>query len=320
MTAIPESLSEVFRRWERADFPSQPRFRWQPASWTNRFQRVDAPAIAGINLVEAVDTIAKTAASVANGDRERIDRELVTKLHRPETLRPVGGTWDRQAVVTAFLAAMIWGYGTSGYGPYRTARVLKSDPHAVEHLADIAQTAQVSNGGLKAFEEIATAKGASYLKYLGPAFGTKYLYFLTAASEDVETTPVMDAVVRRWFRSEPGISLKTGTWHVPSYRTYLRYLDAWKDLLPAGRNGEPLTREDVELLIFASARGDDITWENPGESPTVEELLDLLQSDIDQLADSSGSTKGPELLNQLTDWVNGIDPTMPKMVDRSVHL
>src|SRR5699024_9846683 len=37
------------------------------------------------------------------------------------------------------------------------------------------------------------------LKYPGPAVGTKFLYFLTAG-EGVEPAPIMEALVRRWFR------------------------------------------------------------------------------------------------------------------------
>ncbi|GAP79870.1 hypothetical protein Y09_2725 [Brachybacterium sp. SW0106-09] len=73
--------------------------------------------------------------------------------------------------------------------------------------------------------------------------------------------------------------------------------------MPTGRGGNRLERVDLELLIFASARGDDITWELPNESPTVDELLDLLQPDVDSLAEKSGSLEGPELLRRLSDWV-----------------
>lgn len=218
---------------------------------------------------------------------------------------PGDGEHDARAVVTAFLAAMIWGYGTTGYGPYRTSRVLASDPDIVKHLIDVASRAQGSpNGGEDAFRHIAEHRGqADYLKYLGPAFGTKFLYFLTAASEVADTTPVMDAVVRRWFRSEADISLATGSWDTESYQTYIGCLDEWREQMPTGRGGNRLERVDLELLIFASARGDDITWELPNEYPTVDELLDLLQPDVDSLAEKSGSLEGPELLRRLSDWV-----------------
>src|SRR5699024_7296496 len=227
----------------------------------------------------------------------------MTTLHRPETLK-VDGEYDQQAVVTAFLASMIWGYGTTGYGPYRTARVLTSDPNAIAHLTETARLAQASaDGGTDAFDSIAAARDkAPHLKYLGPAFGTKFLYFLTAASHTARTTPVMDAVVRRWFRAHTGIDLVTWTWEKGQYRAYLEALDARKAAFTR-KGGKALQRKDVELLIFSSSRGDDADWVTGPEALFADELLDLLQSDIDQIAERTGSSDAPALMRQLADWV-----------------
>src|SRR5699024_6621396 len=108
--------------------------------------------------------------------------------------------------------------------------------------------------------------------------------------------------VRRWFRTHAGIDLTTGRWDTDSYRTYLESLDAWRDQF-SGKEGEPLEREDLELLIFSSSRGDDADWGIAPESLSTDELLDLLQDDVDEIADITGSPDGPHLLRQLADWV-----------------
>lgn len=308
MTPIPDSLAAAYSRWASTPGRVQRGFSWRRKSWANRFATSDALRHRGIDLSAAVEEIA-AACSKDSGDRVLISRGVVQGLHAPKKLRAGG----EQAVVTAFIAAMIWGYGTTGYGPYRTARVLTTDPEAVEHLVEIARIAQdPERGGEIAFAHIAEQRsgGVSYLKYLGPAFGTKFLYFLTAASNDVDTTPVLDAVVRRWFTKHAEVKLYTAWWDPDSYSRYLGLLDEWRAQLPSPAGSGPLQREDVELLIFASERGDADSWLTddhliePAELG-IDVLLGALWTEVEQLAASErdDSQEGPELLRQLREWI-----------------
>lgn len=308
MKPIPDSLAAIYSRWDSGSRPTQGRFSWRRGSWANRLTTSGALKHRGIDLSAAVEEIA-AACSKDSGDRVLISREVVQGLHAPEKLR----TGGEQAVVTAFIAAMIWGYGTTGYGPYRTSRILTTDPEAVEHLVEIARIAQDrERGGERAFAHIAgqRSEGVPYLKYLGPAFGTKFLYFLTAASNDVDTTPVLDAVVRRWFTKHAEVKLYTAWWDLDSYSRYLGLLDEWRAQLPAPTGSGPLEREDVELLIFASERGDADSWLTddhliePAELG-IDVLLGALWTEVEQLAASErdDSQKGPVLLRQLREWI-----------------
>jgi 8-oxoguanine DNA glycosylase-like protein len=142
----------------------------------------------------------------------------------------------------AFLVAMIWGYGPVGYGAWRTARVLADNPHACDRLADLAVVAR-DHGGLAAFDELA----AKPLRYLGVAFGTKYLRFVTAAlSADNVTTPILDSVVRRWLATHAGLRLNIDDWRSADYRQYFALLTSWSAELG-------LTADAQEELIFRSA-------------------------------------------------------------------
>jgi len=310
MTTLPASLIDAHAGWIQADRPEQGNFRWRPQAWERRFSRGEG--VKSIDLEQSVRSISTAAAAKFDGDGSLIDRELVSKLHAPETLRPDGAD-DPQAVATAYIAAMVWGYGTTGYGPYRTERVLTTDPDAVQHLCEVAAIAQdPDRGGIASFATIAEQKNGEFLKFLGPAFGTKFLYFLTAAAPGVTMTPVMDAVVRRWFAAEADISLNTTWWDTTSYQRYLDALDAWSTALAIGFDDSPLQRDQVELLIFASARGDDSSWTPATESITFEDvttdqLLELLQEDIAELAEKNQSSRGPELLTALADWVSEND-------------
>lgn len=308
MTTLPSALSTAFDRWARAGRPDQGAFRWTPRAWERAFTVASSPSHPGVDVAATIETIARACES-AHGDPVRIDRRVITALHAPEIL----DADPAQNVVAAFVAAMIWGYGAAGYGPFRTLRVLSADEHVVEHLLSIAKTAQdPEQGGLSAFRQIDEARSAdsAYLKYLGPAFGTKFLYFLTAAARSVEPTPVMDAVVRRWFTREAKTPLVTSRWHTPSYSTYLESLDAWALELSARSDGAALGRADVELLIFAFARGDVAGWAVADalapEDLSTDQLLDLLQSDVQKLAETRGD-RGPQLLQELAGWVTEAD-------------
>lgn len=312
MTTTPSALISAFDQWDRAGRRSQGAFRWTPRAWQRAFTDASAPALPGVDLAAAIRTIAAACESIL-GDSQLIDRQVVTRLHTPEDLDPGAATEPSQNVVTAFIAAMIWGYGATGYGPFRTRRVLAADEHVVEHLLGIAKIAQdPEQGGLHAFQQIDKARGTAsgYLKYLGPAFGTKFLYFLTAAADGVAPTPVMDAVVRRWFTRETEVRLITSRWHTSSYSMYLDSLDTWALDLSNRSDGPALGRGDVELLIFASSRGDASAWTAAdalaSEDLSTDQLLDLLQSDVQKLAETRGE-RGPQLLQELVEWVSEAD-------------
>ncbi|MDP9933837.1 hypothetical protein J2T11_000161 [Paenarthrobacter nicotinovorans] len=81
----------------------------------------------------------------------------------------------------AFVGAMVWGYGTTGYGPVRTRWVLTGTktnpraspilPHVTLRLEDGVATA-CRSGPLEAFRHM---NNEGKIKYLGAAFFTKWL-------------------------------------------------------------------------------------------------------------------------------------------------
>jgi hypothetical protein len=68
----------------------------------------------------------------------------------------------------AFLATMIWGYGRVGYGHFRTGQVLANPGSAAALKGALSSDPVVSYARLA---------GSHRLRGLGPAFGTKWLYF-----------------------------------------------------------------------------------------------------------------------------------------------
>lgn len=252
----PKALIDTYNHWRKAGRPLQVDSRWNINSWLRQLP-----------------------------DYEPLLNDLPqNKIGRDHGIRLTQIVKDENAAVRVFLLAMIWGYGPVGYGPYRVRRVLDS-PSASLRLFEVAQLAQ-SRGGLEAFAHIAEErlKDPNYLKHLGPAFGTKYLYFLTASVSTVVTTPVMDAIVARWFvKNVSDASISVENWKTQSYASYISHLTEWSQSL-VDREEEPLDLADVEYLIFAAGATFEKSpewseeWHNENWEPSTSELLDRLRA------------------------------------------
>jgi len=157
-------------------------------------------------------------------------------------------------VASAFVVSMIWGHGNSGYGPFRTGRILTASrtpklaplaPTVLQQLTDSAAVAR-EKGAVEGYRRLTNAPGR--IAGLGPAFFTKWLYFVTAAQGDnTAAAPVLDALIVRWLRTEAGVQLRPG--RTADYEAYVELLREWGapyDLAPV----------DVEERIFRTFRGD----------------------------------------------------------------
>lgn len=153
--------------------------------------------------------------------------------------------------ICGFLAAMVWGYGRVGYGPYRTAVVLGENDEAGGRLAELAVRVR-RDGGPEAFEWLA----ANRLRRLGVAFATKYLFFCGASAAG-SPAPILDRLVRGWLARHADCHLRLD-WSVADYRRYVGTLEAWAGELE-------LAEADVEMLIFTLAVASNRTsqWAQP---------------------------------------------------------
>lgn len=278
---------------------------WKPSAWVRRFDRAPEGLLSQDYRALVAD-LAPSTDTTSSGKSPRIDRRSVLALCAPATLGTSSGHTDEAAVVKAFLASMIWGYGLVGYGPYRTERVLTRDStardeEAIAQLVEIANIAQ-STGGVAAFDHVATRRreGTNYLKYLGPAFGTKLLYFLTKAS-NVQTTPVLDSVVHGWLQQHaPEVgSFSLSWWDTSSYKRYVDLLHSWKTGL-SSLVGYPIDADDLEFLMFSDARGQAQRFAE-SENVTAESMLDDLGAEADARGGESDRV-GALLVEALREW------------------
>ena len=163
---------------------------------------------------------------------------------------------DPQKMPRFFARVMAWGFGPAGYAAYRTDRILKwldpsdSDGSArlIKWISQLRDAAAV--GPKEGFEFLGSDAG--HVKFLGPSFSTKMLYFL---SPEDSRAPIHDAVVNSWLwrqgvasRVEPiGLDHKD----LAGYEKWVKFCD--EALANLKSDGQGRTLEDrgfVEYLIF----------------------------------------------------------------------
>lgn len=160
-----------------------------------------------------------------------------------------------RALGEAFVASMAWGFRPNSYGPFRTNEMLNSSKQGLE--GDEALTIL-----LEIFDELksdsakpidAYKKLSQKITGLGPAFGTKFLYF--ASSED-DRAPILDAVVANWLwkygvRDSKGKWLSAVPWKSTNYQRYVEFCDE------ACVQLEVADRGLIEYLMFIDAQYSD---------------------------------------------------------------
>lgn len=169
-----------------------------------------------------------------------------------------------------FLAAMAWGFGTTGYGATRVAKIL-SDPEATAKLGRIVSVVR-TDGAAEGWGELLNPR-RSKIPHLGMAFGTKLLYFAGYhAPTDGPRPLILDMFVRRSLErlSDTMPSPGSTIWR----NHYLAYLDAAERW--AADPQWNATPETVEFALFDlgkrsgendAALIDDDSDAAPGDAP-----------------------------------------------------
>lgn len=237
MTArIPVPLQTAFDRWVAVGRPKDAPTVWSKPSWEK-------------SLARATPVRELLGGWPADLKGDPLRRVHVTTFAAGVTME------DRASQLKAFLAAMIWGYGRVGYGPSRVARML-TEPRFLDDLAELTRVT-LEEGGVAGYQRVRDARHGEqrdrgFLKHLGPAFGTKYIYFLTKAQpvEGRGVAPVLDSVVRMWFRKNvddqaTNVEIGDGWGYAERYATYVETMRAWAEELG-------IAADDVEQLIFVS--------------------------------------------------------------------
>lgn len=183
-------------------------------------------------------------------------RRMHERVDRVSTRDVVLEELEAGRTLPTFVTAMVWGYGTTGYGPVRTRWVLTGIktkplespilPYLSERL-EAGVTAVRRNGPLAAFRLM---NNEGKIKYLGSAFFTKWLYFTSAlqSPDDAKAAPILDKQVSDWLFAHAGLSLVPD--RTTSYERYLELLDAWSH-----QHNRTAVRIEKAIFGLATRRG-----------------------------------------------------------------
>ncbi len=163
---------------------------------------------------------------------DRLDRDSVRRA-----CQEAGS--DTFRATEAFAVVMAWGFGQVGYGPHRTARILAT-PDAPTRLHEVVLSLSV-DGALAGYRTLASH---SRLHGLGPAFGTKYLYFCQPRPTS-QVALILDALVASWLTREAQVHADPVPWSVSTYAKYLDLMHIWGEELRC-------SADEIEMCIFRS--------------------------------------------------------------------
>jgi hypothetical protein len=213
-------LRKLVDEWIAEGRPPQPAIPWPREAWLAEF----GDHRAAINRLPA-----------------HLDRAAVVEVAQHASESPA-------AAEMALIACCAWGYGRVGYGTFRTGLSFGATEDAGRRLMAAAQELG-RRGALAGYRRL----GGGYRLFgLGPAFGTKYLFFCQNAGQRPRAL-IFDRNVADWLRSHAGLDLDSLPWSPGTYEVYLNRMHAWAGVIGV----EP---EIIELVIFRSTARPGSQW------------------------------------------------------------
>lgn len=225
------------------------------ADYESQWTYLDSSEWSGNNAAEKYPKVFEHRWFVANlASTKKISRSDV--FHAFDLVREGQSPEERlKTLGEAFVAAMAWGFRPNSYGPFRTNEMLMN-------MSGETPRRDARTILLEVFDEFKMDSGQpidAYVKLsrkitgLGPAFGTKFLYF---ASSEADRAPILDAVVANWLwkygvRDSKGKWLSPIPWKRANYQRYLDFCDE------ACRELQVTDRGLIEYLMFIDAQYSD---------------------------------------------------------------
>jgi hypothetical protein len=135
------------------------------------------------------------------------------------------GDFDFSQLRKSFFAAMIWGYGTTGYGPYRTKLMFGSSN--IETTLEDTYFRLKSGNIVQAYERI-----QFQIAQCGPAFFTKFFYFVGLGMNLKPLPLIWDSRVKKsiFHSTILGNGIQKPA-RIEGYHQYIILVNEWADEL-----------------------------------------------------------------------------------------
>jgi hypothetical protein len=185
-----------------------------------------------------------------DADLEAVFRKYPRSISRKQVaeLACEAQTLDSPALRRLMFGVMLWGFGTIGYGAYRTSKMLEA-PTVIDQLADT--LCYLTRGRIQdAYERL-------HLPRCGAAFLTKLFYFIGRGCDVTPLPLILDSVVANALESKLGCEIsdyarvdRDGEGKIiylhrwaPGYVRYIEQMNAWAQVLSC-------RADSIELFLF----------------------------------------------------------------------
>lgn len=214
---IPNAIERLFEEWEAKDRRQPVAVAWDLNVWKRQFDPHS----------EEISFLSELPAQLTRDDGESFGNDATTSA---------------DSARKAFLYSMAWGFGTTNYGAWRTKQILTANSDAYERLFVCAQTV-ANEGSVEGYRFLANE---GRLKWFGPAFGTKFLYFCSV-NEPQARALVLDRLVGDWLARSTDLKINPTRWSTAAYKGFLDQMRNWSHALD-------LAPDQLEALIFEDER------------------------------------------------------------------
>jgi hypothetical protein len=211
--SLNEKLIGLVGTWQSTGSPEQEGFDWTASrdNWLKAF-----PA----------------EAKFIQGLRAEVDRQTVRDVCKSQ----------KYGIREKFLAAMIWGYGNRGYGPYRVTQMLNQS-NSEEILINVYELCK-SGEPKEAYQFLKSNR----IRILGPSYGSKFINFCTPREIGA---PIYDSLISTWIDSYAkeefaGLSTRSESWNSKTYNRYWDWVKIHSDSLNC-------FADQIELVLFRDA-------------------------------------------------------------------
>lgn len=170
--------------------------------------------------------------------------EHVTRADLFQLARRAGESSRLDDLRVLFAATMTWGYGTTGYGPWRTGKMLASSAYP----AVLGRSYQLICAG-----RLGQAHQEFSLDRCGAPYFTKFFYFLSKGIGIKEYALILDSRVYRALAKlqiDVGRYASKSAWTAEGYLNYVTDLHQWANALR-------VEADQIELALFQNAVGSD---------------------------------------------------------------
>jgi hypothetical protein len=196
-------------------------------------QEIHFSAVSWSGAIEALSLPGRPPAAGSNGV------SILTRSDVWGCAKSLGS--DPDAVFTLLWHALAWGTGTTMFRIGRRLGSIAADVAAARN--SLTQAANLSRTDPGSAYDLLLRPSPGAIKYLGPAFFTKFLYFAGNGRPD-HPCLILDAKVAKSLHTNGWTSLHThGPWPTKTYLRYLGLISRWA-------NEHNVAPDELELTLF----------------------------------------------------------------------